>query len=111
MKLLIDNQLPEALAAFFNENGFDARHVRHFGLGAVPDEQIWQFAKSGNYGIVTMDEDFQHLASRHGSPPQVVWVRLGNVRRQALLETFAALLPTLRSGLESGTAVIEISQS
>ncbi len=54
MKLLIDNQLPEALAEFFNENGFAARHVRHFGLGAAPDEQIWQFAKAGNYGIVTM---------------------------------------------------------
>lgn len=108
MKLLIDNQLPEALAVFLSENGFQARHVRRLGLAAVPDEHVWQFAKTDGYGIVTMDEDFQHLSARFGSPPQVVWVRLGNVRRQALLDAFAALLPSLRSGLESGTAVIEI---
>lgn len=108
MKLLIDNQLPEALTAFLSENGFEARHVRRFGLGAVSDERIWQFAKAEDFSIVTMDEDFQHLSARFGSPPQVVWVRLGNVRRQALLDTFASLLPDLRSGLESGTAVIEI---
>lgn len=59
-------------------------------------------------GIVTMDEDFQHLAARYGTPPQVVWVRLGNVRKPALLNAFAALLPQLVAGLESGTPVIEI---
>jgi len=108
LKLLIDNQLPEALAAFLSEVGFEARHVRRFGLGAVSDERIWQFAKAQNFGIVTMDEDFQHMSARLGSPPQVVWVRLGNARRQALLDTFATLLPDLCYGLESGAAVIEI---
>jgi predicted nuclease of predicted toxin-antitoxin system len=111
LKLLIDNQLPEALAVFLKEQGFDARHVRRLGLAAAADERIWQFAKTGSFGIVTMDEDFCYLASRHGTPPQVVWVRLGNVRRPALLATFAAVLPELRQGLESGTPVIEISQS
>jgi len=55
-----------------------------------------------------MDEDFQHLAVRYGTPPQVVWVRLGNVRKLALLEAFASLLPELRAGLENGIPVIEI---
>jgi predicted nuclease of predicted toxin-antitoxin system len=56
-----------------------------------------------------MDEDFQHLAARYGTPPQVVWVRLGNVRKQALLSAFAAVLPMLRSEIENGTPVIEIA--
>lgn len=55
-----------------------------------------------------MDEDFQHLAARYGTPPQVVWVRLGNVRKAALLEAFSAVLPQLRAGLENGVPVIEI---
>lgn len=108
MKLLIDNQLPEALAAFLTENGIEARHVRRLGLGAVEDGRIWQYAKAEGFGIVTMDEDFQNLSARFGPPPQVVWVRLGNVRRPALLDVFRAVLPELRTALDGGTAVIEI---
>ncbi len=108
MKLLIDNQLPEALAAFLSEHGFEARHVRRLGLAAVSDERIWQFAKVEGFAIVSMDEDFRHISARFGFPPKVVWVRLGNVRRQALLGAFAKLLPELCAGLEGDTAVIEI---
>ena len=108
MKLLVDNQLPAALAAFLAANGIESNHVRQLGLGSVSDAEIWSFAKANDYGIVTMDEDFQHLAARYGTPPQVVWVRLGNVRKPALLEAFAALLAELRTGLENGTPVIEI---
>lgn len=109
MKFLVDNQLPEALAAFLSGNGLQADHVRQHHLAAVTDAEIWNFAKANGFVIVTMDEDFQHLAARYGTPPQVVWVRLGNVRKQALLSAFAAVLPMLRSEIENGTPVIEIA--
>lgn len=108
MKLLVDNQLPEALAAYLAGEGIESRHVRRLGLGAAPDLEIWRYAADGGFSIVTMDEDFQHLAARYGTPPQVVWVRLGNVRKQALLEAFSTLLPEFRAGLENGIPVIEI---
>lgn len=108
MKLLVDNQLPEALAVFLVESGVGARHVRRLGLGAASDERIWQYAKAEGFGIVTMDEDFQNLSARFGAPPQVVWVRLGSVRRPVLLEVFRTVLPELRTALAGGTAVIEI---
>ena len=108
MKLLIDNQLPEALAEFLAGSGIEARHVRRLGLGAASDAEIWSYASANGFGIVTMDEDFQHLAARYGTPPQVVWVRLGNVRKPVLLATFLTLLPELRAGFENGVPVIEI---
>lgn len=108
MKLLVDNQLPEALAVHLAENGIESRHVRRLGLGAAADEEIWRFAQAGGYAIVTMDEDFQQLSARYGAPPQIIWVRLGNVRKPALLSAFAAVLAELRAGLDNGTAVIEI---
>ena len=110
MKLLVDNQLPEALATFFNEHGIEAFHVRQLGLGAAQDADIWRYAKDNGFGIVSMDEDFQDFATRYGTPPRVVWVRLGNVRRHALLETFSQLLLSLQAELDSGTPVIEIGQ-
>lgn len=108
MKLLVDNQLPEALAAFFSANGIECRHVRRLGLGSASDMEIWNFARTDGFCIVTMDEDFQHFAARYGAPPQVVWVRLGNVRKPALLDAFSAVLPELRVALENGLPVIEI---
>lgn len=109
MKLLVDNQLPEALVLFLEANGIEARHVRSLGLGAASDAEIWSYASAEGFGIVTMDEDFQHFAARYGTPPQVVWVRLGNVRKPALLAAFLTLLPELRAGLESDVPVIEVS--
>ncbi len=108
MKLLVDNQLPEALTVFLTAHGFESSHVRELGLAGVSDADIWSFARTNGFGIVTMDEDFQHLAARYGTPPQVVWVRLGNARKLALLEAFSAVLADLRNGLENGTPVIEI---
>lgn len=108
MKLLVDNQLPEALARYFVACGVECRHVRRLGLAAATDAEIWNYARLQGFGIVTMDEDFQHLSARYGAPPQLVWVRLGNVRREVLIAEFSAIHAELIDGLNSGVAVIEI---
>jgi len=105
LKFLVDNQLPKALAVFLSANGLEAARVRQHRLAAATGD----FAKASGFVIVTMDEDFQHLSARYGPPPQVVWVRLGNVRKQALLATFTSVLPELHGEIEMGTAVIEIA--
>ena len=109
MKLLVDNQLPVALARFMAATGWDCIHVQDVDLDRADDRVIWQYAKERGMTIVTKDEDFQALANRQrGIPPQVVWVRLGNCRKAVLLETFSRLLPQLRGLLEAGDAVIEV---
>ena len=83
--------------------------MQDVGLEAAEDRTIWQYAKDKGVTIVTKDEDFQALANRQGTiPPQVVWVRLGNCRKVALLESFSKVLPRLREMLDAGDAVIEI---
>ncbi len=109
MTLLVDNQLPSALARFLSANGLDCLDVRDIGLDQADDVAIWMYAKARNYVIVTKDEDFQAMANRQGSiPPQVIWVRLGNCRKLDLLASFSKLLPAIREELASGGAVIEI---
>jgi predicted nuclease of predicted toxin-antitoxin system len=109
MSLLVDNQLPVALARYLAANGWECCHVQDIGLDAVDDGIIWQYAKERGMAIITKDEDFQILANRQGSiPPQVVWVRLGNCRKATLLDRFSRILPALRDLLETGNAVIEI---
>jgi predicted nuclease of predicted toxin-antitoxin system len=79
MKLLVDNQLPAALARFLFANGMDCRHVMDIGLETASDQAIWELARRENLVIVTKDEDFAQLADRQMCiPPQVLWLRLGN---------------------------------
>ncbi len=78
MKLLVDNQLPSALARLLSANGFECQHVLDIGLDAASDQIIWEYAKKEDLVIVTKDEDFAQLADRQTTiPPQVLWVRLG----------------------------------
>lgn len=109
MNLLVDNQLPVALARYLAANGWECTHVQDVGLDAAEDRTIWLYAKERGLAIITKDEDFQALANWQRSiPPQVVWVRLGNCRKAALLEAFSRILPKLREILASGDAVVEI---
>ena len=39
---------------------------------------IWQHALDHGFVIVTKDDDFQRLSVLYGSPPKVIWIRLGN---------------------------------
>ena len=109
MNLLVDNQLPVALARHLADNGWECIHVLDVELADADDRVIWQYAKERNLTIVTKDEDFQILANRQGSiPPQVVWVRIGNCRKVALLAAFSRIMPSLRDMLSEGNPVIEI---
>jgi len=109
MTLLVDNQLPLALARYLAANGWECIHVQEVGLAAADDRTIWQYAKERGLTIVSKDEDFQALANRQCSiPPQVVWVRLGNCRTDALLEAFSRILPELHEMLAAGDTVVEI---
>lgn len=109
MKLLIDNQLPEALGRFLTGQGCECRHVRHIGLRMASDEAIWNHARTHGLTIVTMDEDFAALSAQQGPPsPQIIWVRLGNIRKTALIEAFSSVLEEIRTALARGDKVIEI---
>ena len=51
-QLLVDNQLPVALARFLHANGWESIHVQDVGLEAADDRSIWQYALERNLTIV-----------------------------------------------------------
>lgn len=109
VKLLVDAQLPPALARWLSAQGLQASHVADHGLANASDDEIWQYACKEKRVIVTKDEDFalrRVLAdSRH---PAVVWLRLGNTRNQALLDWLGPLLGAVVSALEQGETLLEV---
>lgn len=74
----------------------------------MSDEAIWTFASESGFAIVSKDDDFQILANRRGTPPQVVWVRLGNCRKDNLLSVFDRVLPEQVASVTDGCSVVEI---
>ncbi len=81
---LIDANLPYRFSLWQVD---DYAHV--FDLGdELPDSAIWQYAKQRNLTIVTKDADFSDWIMLAEPPPNVIHLRIGNMR---LRELFAFL--------------------
>ncbi len=104
--LLLDENLSPKLAAKLDRDFPGTQHVLHVGLDNDEDTRIWKFAKRENYTIVTKDKDYLDFSHRHGHPPKVVLLTIGNCRL-TILESFLktnraiimAFIDDKRSGL------------
>jgi predicted nuclease of predicted toxin-antitoxin system len=87
MKLLFDQNISYRIVKKLSDAFPLGLHVSKVGLASpAKDSSIWQYARSNSYAIVTFDEDFVDLAGLYGSPPKVVWLRLGNVSTSAVAQ-------------------------
>jgi predicted nuclease of predicted toxin-antitoxin system len=59
---------------------------------SAPDPEIWGYGIEHDAALISEDEDFPDRARLGGEAPVVVWVRVGNTTRQALLDWFDPLL-------------------
>ena len=78
MKLLFDHNLspglPIRLADLYP--GSTQTHLIHYGKS--PDRFVWEYARDNGFILVSKDSDFVELATIHGFPPKVIWVKVGN---------------------------------
>lgn len=73
------------------------------------DSPIWEYALMHGVVIMTKDEDFAHrLSQGEKSSPAIVWLRIGNTSRQALLKWIAPLLPHIETCIIRGDRLIEV---
>ena len=78
MKLLFGENLSNALSHELRDLYPESAHVLTLGLGGAADRVVWERAAVDGFVLVTKDQDFQRLSVLRGSPPKVVWIRLGN---------------------------------
>ena len=104
MRFLIDNALPPRLAELLVAAGYDATHVRSYGMHASRDIDILERAREENRVIISADADFGViLASQAASHPSFILFREPNLlRTQNYMDLLMAALPTLESELASG---------
>lgn len=108
MRLLVDAQLPPALARWLTAQGYDAQHVFDLGLVEAADTAIWQRALETSAVVVTKDEDFAVRAQLHDGGPPVVWVRYGNVRKAELLRRIEVAWPGVIEAIGRGETLVEL---
>jgi len=58
----------------------NASHVMLKHLDESTDLEVWKYARKNGYTIVTKDSDFNELAISRGSPPKIIWIKIGNCR-------------------------------
>lgn len=86
-------------------------HVRDLGLRHAEDPVIFQRARdSESVVVMTKDEDFVELVTRHGLPPQVLWVRCGNMSNAHFKVLLRDTFPDAWSLIESGEPIVEINR-
>jgi predicted nuclease of predicted toxin-antitoxin system len=78
MKLLFDQNLRFKLCRQLEGLFPGSMHVGFVGLAKATDIEVWEYAKLGEFALVSLDSDFAELAALLGPPPKFVWLRCGN---------------------------------
>ena len=110
MRLLIDEnlspRLQDSLAAAYP----DSRHVDNVGLHGRSDMDIWKYAASNGYVLISKDNDFRQLSFLHGAPPKVIWLHVGNAPTREIEELILARRERIHefdNDLESALLIVE----
>ncbi|MGZ5148380.1 MAG: DUF5615 family PIN-like protein [Burkholderiales bacterium] len=106
MTLLIDAQLPPALARHLLAHGWPAVHVADLGLFAATDRAIWDYARDNGLVIVTKDHDFITLvSSKRRSRRRSCW------SSSAIADARPCSMRSRGSGTGSATSSLQVRTS
>jgi len=72
------------------------------------DAGIRDYSSAENVVVITKDSDFVDLYRERPAGCRLVWVRIGNCRRDALLNLIRELWPRIVERLDQGEQLIEI---
>ncbi|MEP6795952.1 MAG: DUF5615 family PIN-like protein, partial [Saprospiraceae bacterium] len=86
MNLLFDQNISFRIVKRIEDIFPGSISIRELGYENPHDFEIWNFAKSHNYSIVTFDSDFIDISNLRGYPPKIIWLRIGNTSTQNIAE-------------------------
>ncbi len=72
------------------------------------DTTIWHYALKHDAIVITKDDDFAKRFRQNKIAPCIVWLRIGNTSRKALLDWFKPLFPKVVALIEEGERLIEV---
>jgi predicted nuclease of predicted toxin-antitoxin system len=84
MKLLFDQNLSPKLVQKLADLFPGSAHTESMDLGSDSDLNVWNFAKSEGFTVVTKDGDFADILEAKGFPPKIILIQLGNCGTDAV---------------------------
>ena len=101
MKLLFDQNISFRIVKKVQYFLPLSSQVRLLGLENSNDFEIWEYARANEYTIVTFDTDFYDISLIKGIPPKIVWLRLGNVSTNDLVNRLRQNHELIREFIET----------
>jgi len=109
LKLLLDQNISRRILPSLSTHFPSSSHVALENLDTASDEEIWQFAKKNNFIIVTKDSDFEELSIIRGTPPQIIWIKVGNSNNKIISNILASNKNEIeRLLLDTGVNCVEL---
>ncbi len=106
MKFLLDMGLAQSTAAFLQEQGHDAVHLREQGLQRLDDQSIILKARAESRVILTHDLDFGRIMALSGQHlPSVITFRLSDMRPSEVNRRIAEVLLQFADYLKTGALI------
>lgn len=110
MILWVDAHISPSICRWIRRQfALDAVHVRDLGLRDAEDTHIFEKARKAQVVLFTKDDDFVDLVGRLGTPPQVLWLRCGNMANARLWSILSRVLPDAIELLDHREPVVEIT--
>ncbi|MFN8255016.1 MAG: DUF5615 family PIN-like protein [Bacteroidales bacterium] len=81
MKLLFDQNLSPRLVKLLLEKFPESKHIIEINLDTATDFEVWEYAKSNNFIIISKDTDFININTLKGFPPKVICIQRGIVQQ------------------------------
>lgn len=87
MKLLFDNNISYRIIKKLDLQNIEAIHTSSTSLSKpAEDIDIWKYAKTNNFTIITFDEDFEELSILQSFPPKIILLKIGNSSTQYIAD-------------------------